>query len=82
MSRRWEIPVAGPGNSRPLRGGAALGCIQGPGYRRCAFAEIGKALSEESEVERQGPVGAARGPLMPQRDLVEFGVRWIESHRS
>jgi aminoglycoside 3-N-acetyltransferase len=45
------------------------------------FEEIGSRLAESTDAVRSGRVGAGTGFLMPQRDLVDFAVRWIEANR-
>ncbi len=45
------------------------------------FAALGEAFALNDR-ERRGPVGAGVGRLMRQRDVVDFGVRWIETNRA
>jgi aminoglycoside 3-N-acetyltransferase len=45
------------------------------------FEEIGSRFAESTDAVRSGRVGAGTGFLMPQRDLVDFAVRWIEANR-
>ena len=45
------------------------------------FLEIGKAYEEEDGECTKGCVGYAESMLVPQRDLVDFAVRWMEKHR-
>jgi len=44
------------------------------------FNEIGAAFEKEHEV-RIGMLGGATLRLMPQRDLVDYAVSWIENNR-
>jgi aminoglycoside 3-N-acetyltransferase len=41
------------------------------------FEPLGKDFAEVTAGERVGPVGAGTGRLMRQRDLVDFGARWL-----
>jgi aminoglycoside 3-N-acetyltransferase len=45
------------------------------------FAELGEAFALAGK-ERRARVGAGTGRLMRQRDVVDFGVRWLEAHRA
>lgn len=45
------------------------------------FEQIGDAFAETG-LERLGPIAAGRGRLSRVRDIVDFGVRWIETHRT
>lgn len=45
------------------------------------FAGLGAAYERNSGSIRTGPVGAGTGRLMSQRELVDFGVAWIHTHR-
>ncbi len=44
------------------------------------FAAIGEAFAVSGR-EHCGPVGARLGRFMCQRDIVDFGVAWLEQHR-
>lgn len=44
------------------------------------FADLGADFEEEHEVVR-GQVGATEARLIPQRELVDFGVEWLEANR-
>jgi len=44
------------------------------------FAALGEAFASTGK-ERRGHVGAGTGRLMRQRDVVDFGVRWLEANR-
>jgi len=44
------------------------------------FPQIGEAFARETNL-RAGSVGNAPALLIPQRALVDFAVRWIETHR-
>lgn len=46
------------------------------------FSELGLAYVRHTDSVRTGPVGAGRGQLMSQRELVDFGVAWMHEHRS
>ncbi len=39
-------------------------------------------LPPHTGLERRGPVGAGEDRLMPQRELVDYAIRWIGRHRS
>jgi aminoglycoside 3-N-acetyltransferase len=45
------------------------------------FPLIGKDFARDTALVRQGKVGQATALLMPQRPLVDYGVRWIEQNR-
>jgi aminoglycoside 3-N-acetyltransferase len=44
------------------------------------FADIGEAFAARGG-ERTGPVGAGTGRLLRQREIVDFAVDWMTSHR-
>lgn len=46
------------------------------------FPAIGAAFAANSDLVRVGRVAAASALLMPQRALVDYGVRWMEEHRA
>jgi aminoglycoside 3-N-acetyltransferase len=50
------------------------------------FTELGEAFARDTGQERQGPVGThvhrAMARLMPQRTLVDYGVKWMEANRA
>jgi aminoglycoside 3-N-acetyltransferase len=46
------------------------------------FLEIGARFAEETGLVRGGPVGYASGRLMPQRQLIDFAVRWMDENRA
>jgi aminoglycoside 3-N-acetyltransferase len=46
------------------------------------FAEIGRDYEDAaSGALRVGAIGAGEGRLMPQRDIVDFGVEWMSQNR-
>ncbi|WNQ11242.1 AAC(3) family N-acetyltransferase [Paenibacillus aurantius] len=45
------------------------------------FGALGQAFEEETGLVRRGTAGDAILRLMPQRDLVDFGVGWMERRR-
>lgn len=45
------------------------------------FSVLGEAFERETGAARVGPVGRGVARLMPQRALVDFGVRWMERER-
>ncbi len=45
------------------------------------FEELGGDFARWTTVVRSGPVGAGTALLMPQRDLVDYAVRWLEVNR-
>jgi aminoglycoside 3-N-acetyltransferase len=45
------------------------------------FAALGEAFASTGH-EHRGPVGSGTGRLMRQRDIVDFGIRWIEDNRA
>lgn len=45
------------------------------------FSSIGEAFIKETGLARRGRVGLAEAVLIPQRALVDFGVKWIEKNR-
>lgn len=46
------------------------------------FADLGNAFAAETGRECKASVGWGEGRLAPQRALVDFGVGWIEAHRT
>lgn len=45
------------------------------------FAQIGNDFTRDLGLVHQGKVGQATALLMPQRPLVDYGVRWMEQNR-
>jgi aminoglycoside 3-N-acetyltransferase len=45
------------------------------------FERLGSAFLKESSSVRRATVGAGSAMLMPQRELVDFGVAWLKQHR-
>lgn len=45
------------------------------------FPRIGEAFERETDATRIGRVGQGMARLMPQRALVDFGVKWMEGNR-
>ena len=45
------------------------------------FPQIGEAFERETGLATVGQVGRAEARLMPQRDLVDFAVQWMELNR-
>ncbi len=45
------------------------------------FTSIGEQFAKEPGLLKQGRTGHANALLMPQRELVDFAVRWMESNR-
>ncbi len=45
------------------------------------FLEIGKAYEKNQCRFSKGQVGYAESILVPQRDLIDFAVKWMENHR-
>ena len=45
------------------------------------FTRIGDAFARETGLVRSGTIGNAPALLMPQRPLIDFAVRWMETHR-
>lgn len=45
------------------------------------FAQIGADFARDTGLQRSGPVGQATALLMPQRELVDYGVAWMEKNR-
>lgn len=46
------------------------------------FPQIGKDFARDTALVRTGKVGQATALFMPQRPLVDYGVRWMEQNRS
>ncbi len=46
------------------------------------FLEIGKAYEENKQEFSKGQIGYGKSILVPQRDLVDFAVKWMENHRT
>lgn len=46
------------------------------------FPLIGADFARDTGLQRSGRVGNAHALLMPQRELIDYGVRWMEQHRS
>jgi aminoglycoside 3-N-acetyltransferase len=45
------------------------------------FEMIGKAFAEETRLECVGKIGQADAKLLPQKELVDFAVQWMEKNR-
>jgi aminoglycoside 3-N-acetyltransferase len=45
------------------------------------FPRLGEAFAHDTGLVHTGPVGAAPALLMPQRALVDYGVRWLREQR-
>ncbi len=45
------------------------------------FEAIGKAFAEETDLERKGKIGQGEARLLPQRELIDFAVGWLEKNR-
>jgi len=45
------------------------------------FTRIGKEFAAESGLVQQARIGQANAFLMPQRELVDFAARWMETNR-
>ncbi|MBT2290016.1 AAC(3) family N-acetyltransferase [Paenibacillus albidus] len=45
------------------------------------FAELGEQFQQETGLVRHGNVAAASAMLIPQRELVDYAVRWMERNR-
>lgn len=45
------------------------------------FVELGAAFAAETGLQREGKIGAANAILVPQRQLVDFGVEWLGKNR-
>ncbi len=45
------------------------------------FPALGSAFAAESGLLHEGPAGEGRAMFMPQRALVDFGIRWLEQNR-
>jgi aminoglycoside 3-N-acetyltransferase len=45
------------------------------------FETIGKAFAEEGGLEHVGKIGQADAKLLPQKELVDFAVQWMEMNR-
>jgi aminoglycoside 3-N-acetyltransferase len=46
------------------------------------FVAIGDLLMAETQIVRTGKVGESQSLLMPQKLLVDYGVDWMECHRT
>jgi aminoglycoside 3-N-acetyltransferase len=46
------------------------------------FEEIGKAFAQQTGLGRTGKIGQADAKLVPQREIVDFAVRWMEKNRN
>jgi aminoglycoside 3-N-acetyltransferase len=46
------------------------------------FEMIGKVFAEKTGLERTSKIGQADAKLLPQRELVDFAVQWMEKYRS
>jgi aminoglycoside 3-N-acetyltransferase len=46
------------------------------------FARIGEDFSKETSLVASGTVGLASAMIMPQRELVDYSVKWIRKNRS
>jgi aminoglycoside 3-N-acetyltransferase len=45
------------------------------------FPALGDAFGRDTGLVRVGAVGAGTALLMPQRGLVDYGVRWLREQR-
>lgn len=45
------------------------------------FELLGAAFKSDTELEQRGPVGAGQAILIPQKNLVDYGVGWLEHNR-
>ena len=45
------------------------------------FEELGGEFAAETGLVKTGTVGYANALLFPQRNIVDFGIGWLESHR-
>ncbi len=45
------------------------------------FEQLGADFARETGLVKQGQVAGATALLMPQRELVDYAVRWLERHR-
>jgi aminoglycoside 3-N-acetyltransferase len=45
------------------------------------FEAIGAAFAEETNLEQTSKIGQAETRLVPQREIVDFAVRWMEKNR-
>jgi aminoglycoside 3-N-acetyltransferase len=45
------------------------------------FEMIGVAFAKETGLERKGKIGLADSRLLPQREMVDFAVTWMEKNR-
>jgi aminoglycoside 3-N-acetyltransferase len=52
------------------------------GWHEEQFADLGRDFESRAGSVAIGAVGTSTSRLMRQRGLVDFGVRWIESHRN
>ncbi len=46
------------------------------------FGKVGADFSDETGLIVSGKVGLAKGQLMPQKQLVDYAVRWMEKNRT
>ena len=46
------------------------------------FEALGEAFAAETGAETVGQAGLATARLFRQRAVVDFGVRWLETHRN
>jgi aminoglycoside N3'-acetyltransferase len=47
-----------------------------------AWGEYAEEVTQGHGLEQKGQVGLAKTLLVPQRERVDFGVRWLEQNRS
>ncbi len=45
------------------------------------FPQLGEDFARDMQVVKTGKVGFATTLFMPQRDLVDYAVKWMETHR-
>ncbi|MEP7285354.1 MAG: AAC(3) family N-acetyltransferase [Chloroflexota bacterium] len=45
------------------------------------FVELGADFARDTGLQREGKIGQANALLMPQRDLIDYAVHWLEGHR-
>lgn len=81
---RALVPTATPGSAgAPVLVGGARRWVEFPdlAWDDGDFPALGNDFARATGLVRAGRVAAAPALLMPQRALVDYGVRWLREHR-
>ena len=51
-------------------------------FRDSDFEGLGADFARETGLQKEGMIGQAQSLLMPQRGLIDYGVKWLEKNRT